>query len=284
MNRREFLAAGLGAASIPPFPSFFPSPFPSPFPSRLSRIGLELYSVRDAMKLDPEGTLAKVRAMGYDDVELLWSFNNFGRTAAEVKATLDKEGLKAPSAHIAPETLLKDWEKSVEQARLLGHEYLIVPSLPAETSTSIDAWRLWADRFNNAGAIASRYGVWLAFHNEPGHQRPLRGQIPYDVFVERTDPSVVRLQLDVGNMILGGGDPMRYLQKYKDRYHTFHLKDITPDRKSDTELGSGNVDLRKFLAAIPDIQRKPCFVEQEGQVDPMGAAAKNYLYLKALEF
>lgn len=277
MNRREFLSLTTSAALVPALPR-------PGAPARLERIGLELYSVRDAMKLDPEGTLTKVRAMGYDDVELLWSFDNFGRTAEQVKASLAKEGLKAPCAHIAPEILLKDWEKSLEQARFLGHEYLIVPSLPAETNRSIDAWRLWADRFNNAGATARRFGVWLAFHNEPSHQRPLGGQIPYDVFVRYTDPSVVLLQLDVGNMVMGGGDPMQYLQRYKDRYYSFHLKDITPDRKSDTELGSGAVDLKKILAAIPDLQHKPCFVEQEGQVDPMGAAAKNYLYLKALEF
>jgi sugar phosphate isomerase/epimerase len=267
----------MGLASFPTFR-------PSHFPSRLSRIGLELYSVRDAMKLDPEGTLAKIRAMGYDDVELLWSFDNFGRTPEQVNASLKNEGLRAPSAHIAPEILLKDWEKSVEQARFLGHEYLIVPSLPAETNRSLDAWRLWADRFNNAGATASRHGVWLAFHNEPSHQRPIAGKVPYDLFVEHTDPRVVRLQLDVGNMVMGGGDPLRYLQKYKDRYHSFHLKDITPDRKSDTDLGSGNVDLKKILAAIPGVANKSCYVEQEGQIDPMGAAARNYLYLKNLEF
>jgi sugar phosphate isomerase/epimerase len=277
MKRREFLKLSAAAAVVPAFPR-------PRAPARLERIGLELYSVRDAMKLDPEGTLAKVRAMGYDDVELLWSFNNFGRTAEQVRTTLKNEGLRAPAAHIAPETLLKDWEKSLEQARLLGHEYLIVPSLPADTNRSLDAWRRWADHFNNAGATASRYGVWLAFHNEPGHQRPIGGQIPYDLFIRQTEPSVVRLQLDVGNMVMGGGDPMQYLQRHSDRYHSFHLKDITADRKSDTELGTGTVDLKKILAAIPDVQRKPCFVEQEGQVDPMGAAAKNYLYLKGMEF
>src|SRR2546426_5247974 len=67
-------------------------------PRRLNRIGLELYSVRDAMGRDPDGTLAAVRAMGYTDVELLWSFGNFGRTTEQVRAALDHEGLHAPSA------------------------------------------------------------------------------------------------------------------------------------------------------------------------------------------
>ena len=80
---------------------------------RLGRIGLELYSVRDAMRKDPEKTLAAVRAMGYLDVELLWAFGNFGRTPRQVRDSLDHEGLKAPSAHVAPEILLTSWDKSL---------------------------------------------------------------------------------------------------------------------------------------------------------------------------
>ena len=278
MNRREFvqtLGATLAVAgnTRPPYTA-----------SRLSRIGLELYSIRDAMKADPEGTLAKVRLMGYDDVELLWSLNNFGRTPEQVRASLRNEGLSAPSAHIAPETLLTDWVKSLDTARMLGCRYLIVPSLPAETNRSMDAWLTWTEHFNNAGAQASKAGVWLAFHNEPGHQKPIDGKIPYDVFVERTDPSVVRLQLDVGNMVMGGGDPMRYLQKYRERYFSFHIKDIVADRKTDTELGKGIVDIKAFLGAIRDIDDKPCYVEQEGQEHPLDSAAQNYLYLKGLDF
>src|SRR5215475_4173693 len=150
--------------------------------SRLGRIGLELYSVRDAMKKDPEQTLAAVRAIGYSDVELLWSMGNFGRTPKQVRDSLDHEGLKAPSAHIAPEVLLTSWDKSLDDAKLLGHEYLIVPSLPEETNRSLDKWREWADHFNTAGAAARRAGIWLAFHNEPDHMKPIDGTLPYDVF------------------------------------------------------------------------------------------------------
>src|SRR5690242_7253066 len=82
--------------------------------AKLDRIGLELYAVRHAMAADPERTLAAIRAIGYTDVELLWSFKNFGRTTQQVRATLDREGLRAPSAHIAPEILLDPdgWKRS----------------------------------------------------------------------------------------------------------------------------------------------------------------------------
>ena len=280
MNRRDFVATlgatGLGAFALPRLGAP---------PNRLARIGLELYAVRAAMKADPERTLAAVRAMGYTDVELLWAHDNFGRSTEQVKDTLAKEGLRAPSAHIAPEILIQDdWEHSVDIAKQLGHSYLIVPSLPAETRRSLDAWRYWADIFNVAGTVAHREGIWLAFHNEPDHMPVMEGRVPYDLFLERLDPKVVRLQLDVGNMLLGGGDPKAYLTKYPDRYWSFHLKDVTPDRKKDTELGTGIFDFKSFLAAVPNIAAKPCYVEQEGPKDELAAAKTNFAYLSTLEF
>ncbi len=279
MKRRNFLQAiGTTAAGTLALPhQLFAM-------DRLDHIGLELYAVRAAMRADPERTLAAVRAIGYTDVELLWSFKNFGRTPQQVRATLDQEGLRASSAHMAPETILSDWERSLDTAKLLGHEYLVVPSLTADTQHSLDAWRLWADRFNAAGAVARKAGIWLAFHNEPDHQKLIDGKVPLDVFIERTDPSVVRLQLDVGNMTVGGGDPMQYLARYTDRFGTFHLKDVAADRTHDTELGTGIFDLKRFLAAVPQLASKPCFVEQEGPKDELASARLNYEYLRKLEF
>jgi sugar phosphate isomerase/epimerase len=252
--------------------------------AKLDRFGLELYAIRGAMKADPERTLAAVRAMGYSDVELLWSFKNFNRTPQQVRATLDKEGLRAPSCHMDPSTILTDWERSLDTAKLLGQDYLIVPDLGDAENKSLDVWKLWADRFNTAGATARKAGLWLAFHNEPNHMKPIDGVVPYDLFLERTDPSVVRQQLDVGNMLMGGGDPMTYLQRYKDRYWSFHLKDVVADRSSDTELGKGAFDFKRFLAAVPALASKTYYVEQEGPKDEMASAKMNADFLKALEF
>lgn len=279
MHRRHFVRTAAGALG-----ALASRPRQRLAAARLDRIGLELYSVRNAMRADPAGTLAAVHAIGYTDVELLWSFNNFGQTPEQVRATLARNHLRAPSAHIAPEILLHDWEKSVAAARYLGHQYLIVPSLPAETDHSLDAWRTWADRFNTAGATARTGGIWLAFHNEPGHMKPIDGTVPYDLFVGLLDPASVRLQLDVGNMLMGGGDPMAYLQRYRARYWSFHLKDVVADRSHDTELGQGVFDLGRFLAAVPDLARKPCYVEQEGPRDELASAGANWRYLRALRF
>ena len=279
MERRTFIQT-LGAAAAGG--ALAPAAWHSA--THLDRIGLELFAVRHTMASDPDRTLAAIRAIGYTDVELLWSFGNFGRTPAQVAAVLQREGLRAPSCHMSPDVIFVGWERSLETAKVLGHEYLIVPSFSPETSRSLDDWREWADHFNTAGAIARRAGVWLAFHNEANHMQPIDGMVPYDVFVERLDPSVVRLQLDVGNMLIGGGDPMRYYEKYSDRYWSFHLKDVVPDRSSDTDLGHGIFDFKRFLAAVPALNEKPCYVEQEGATDELAAARSNWQFLHGLEF
>lgn len=278
MNRRDFGRLSAAAALAPFLTSV------RRVPRKLKRVGLELYSVRGAMKRDPEGTLAGIRAIGYTDVELLWSFGNFGRTPAQVRDSLKASGLRAPSAHIDAGLLTGDWHQALADARLLGHQYLIVPGLPRATSSTLDGWRAWAERFNQAGAAARQAGVWLAFHNEPGHMQPLEGKVPYDVFIEALDPALVRLQLDLGNMVMGGGDPAVYLARYGDRYWSFHVKDVLPDRSRDTGLGKGIVPLGKLLASVRGLDDKPCFIEQEGLPDDLVAATADYAYLSRLDF
>ena len=280
MKRRAFIqtlgAAAAGAGGLQLHPRM-------KIAKRLDRIGLELYAVRHEMAKDPEKTLAAIRAIGYTDVELLWSFDNFHRTAAQVADSLKQTGLRAPSAHISPIILFVGWERSLATAKQLGHQYLIVPDFGGTTKT-LDDWREWADRFNSAGAVARKAGIWLAFHNEANHMKAIDGMIPYDVFVDRLDPSVVRLQLDTGNMLIGGGDPMQYLEKYRNRYWTFHLKDVVANRSSDTRLGQGIFDFKRFLAAVPDLDRKPCYVEDESPADELAAARSNCQYLQGLDF
>jgi sugar phosphate isomerase/epimerase len=279
MDRRLFLASAAAALA-----SRHLARDRAPTASQLDRIGIELYAVRKAMRESPERTLAALAAIGYTDVELLWSFQNFGQSIKEVKASLKATGLKAPSAHMTPETILTEWEQRCAEAKDLGMTYLTAPSLPAEANKSIDAVKLWATRFNNAGEVARRYGLWLALHNEPNHEKPIMGQKPMEVFLAETDPKLVRFQLDVGNMLMGGGDPMAFLQRYRERCWSFHLKNVVADGTRDTELAKGTFDLRAFLAAVPQLDKKPCFVEQEGSGDELVSARENFAYLRGLRW
>ncbi len=259
----------------------------APAPTRrVARIGLQLYSLRDAARADLTRTLGEIAAAGYQDVELLDSMQNFGMPPARLRQTLDSLHLRAPSTHISTEAL-GDLPRLLADAHTLGHEYVVVASLPLETGrATLDDYRRWADRLNAAGETVRGAGLWLGFHDEAENFAPIDGQIPYDVLVERTDPARVRLQLDTGNAALGGRDPLDYMRAHADRYWLFHLKDATRlGAEHDAELGKGIVDFRKILALAGPLDHKYVYVEQESYPGaPIDSARRDHAYLAALRY
>jgi len=267
MKRRDFLhtvgAAAAGGMLVRA---------PLGLTKKLDRIGLETYAVRHAMAQDPERTLAAIRTIGYTDVELLWSFNLFGRTPQQVAATLRTRGCARRRATCPPTR--SSWAGSAASKRRRSSD-ISTCSCPISKTGQTDAGRLagMGRSLQRGRRRRAEGGIWLGFHNEAYHQKPIDGQVPFDVFINRLDPSVTRLQLDVGNMLIGGGDPMQYLQKYPDRFWSFHLKDAVADRSRDTGLGKGIFDFKRFLAAVPMLEQKPAHVEQESASDAAGDLA-----------
>jgi sugar phosphate isomerase/epimerase len=177
-------------------------------------------------------------------------------------------------------------DRTLDEARTLGHEYVIVAGFPAERSRTLDDFRYWADRLNAAGAEARTRGVWIGFHNHAGDLAPRGGAVPYDLLLERTDPALVRHQLDTGNTAMAGVDPITYLQRFGARYWSFHIKDVPSlGARNDTELGQGVIDFRRLLAAIERIDEKHLFVEQETYPGaPVESVRRDFQYISALEF
>ena len=284
MHRRSFVRAMAATIVLPALGCATPRAATTGG-RRLKRVGVQLYSLRDAARVDLERTLGDIAAIGYKDVELLSSMNNFGMPPAQLRAVLDRLGLRAPSTHLDT-SALDNLDRQLDDAATLGHQYIIVASFPEEQSRTLDDWRRWADRFNEAGVVTQKRGIWLGFHNEPEHVRLIDGQIPYDIFVERTDPRVVRLQLDTGNMAMGGQDPLKYLDRYNSRYWAFHIKDAPAlGAKTDAELGKGVVDFRQLLAKIDRVDEKLLYVEQESYPgSPVDSIRRDYQYISSLEF
>jgi sugar phosphate isomerase/epimerase len=251
---------------------------------RLRRVGIQLYTLRDDARRDLERTLADIAAAGYKDVELLGGMNNFGMPPARVRAILDRNGLRAPSTHVGGSDL-DNLDRQFADAAILGHKYIILASIPSEHPT-LDDYRRWADRLNEAGRLARTHDLWIGFHDEPNDFPLIEGKVPYEVLVDRTDPSVVRLQLDTGNAAMGGRDPLEYMKKYGKRYWLFHIKDAPRlGSPTDTELGKGIVDFRRLLASIDDIDDKYLYVEQETYPGaPLDSARRDYAYISSLEF
>src|SRR5207244_12938713 len=222
------LAAGLGRARV--------GPLPRPA-GTLARIGLQLYTVRGALERDFEGTLDRVAAIGYREVEFA---GYYGKTAHDVWAALGKRGHAAPSAHVPFEARKGNWRGALEDARVIGHRYVVAPWLPPAERRSRDGYKRVARLFNRAGAVARELGLQFAYHNHDFEFARLGGRVPYDVLLAETDPKLVALELDLYWIRKGGGDPLAYFARYPGRFPTVHVKDMDKTRQPGmTDVGRG---------------------------------------------
>ena len=211
---------------------------------RVRLIGLQLYSVREECKRDMPGTIEAVAKMGYKGVEFAGYYDY---TAEQLRKMLDDNGLKCCGTHTAMPTLLGDeLEKTIEFDKTLGNKYLIAPGLPGKYRESHQAWLDTAKLFNEIAEKVKPHGMLTGYHNHSVEFQAMDGELPWDTFYGNTNKEVV-MQLDVGNAIGGGVDPLPYLYKYPDRAITVHIKEHS---KTDPNafVGEGDVNWKAFFA------------------------------------
>jgi sugar phosphate isomerase/epimerase len=284
ISRRGFLATvgALAAGAACRNAGSQPQVAQMPGRRRLDRIGIQLYTVRDAMRRDMPGTLAQIAQIGYREVEFA---GYFGRTPRDVRAMLDGNGLTSPSTHISLDLARQDrtFDDSIE----IGHRYLTVPSLPRASSSSADAYRRTAEELNQIGAKAKARGLRLAYHNHSQEFTPLDGAVPYDLLVGGTDPSLVFFQVDAYWMVRGGRDPREFVRAHPGRVPMLHLKDSSgpPDQRQ-VDVGAGTIDFAAILRQDASQRRSitSVFVEHDGPPDPMSFARNSFAYLSKLEY
>jgi sugar phosphate isomerase/epimerase len=247
---------------------------------KIASIGLQLYTVRAGLEADFDGTLARVAAIGYREVEFA---GYFGRTAQQVRASLRRTGLVAPSAHISLNAIGSGWEGVIENALAIGHSYLVVASL--DGVTDIDGYRRIAERFNHAGEVAKRAGVRLAYHNHDFEFAPLAGRLPYDVLLEATDPRYVCFEMDLYWITKGGQSPLRYFARWPGRIQMVHVKDAAPAPPHRiADVGAGMINWQRILASGTQAGVRHFFVEHDDAPDPFASIAASYAYLRDLRF
>lgn len=284
MKRRTFLTR-LGACTAGGLLARTDTVLSAQTQTRLGPLGIQLWAVRHELQQDFRRTLVRLAAIGYRNVELVSWFGHFGQSAAGLGAALRDAGLRATSTHISSGAVLLGWQRHLDDARALGVQYVVCNSFSTDEVTSLDDWRERADRFNQAGDIARQAGIWLAFHSEPDVFTSINGQIPYDVFIQRTDPDKVRMQLDTGNIMAAGRDPIEYLRQYPTRYWSFHLKDRgRPPSSTDVAVGDGIGRFKELLSLIPNLEQKEFFVEFEVEEAELDLAETSYQYLRSLNF
>ncbi|RFM30409.1 sugar phosphate isomerase/epimerase family protein [Deminuibacter soli] len=278
-SRRDFLrAAGFAAGALLPASKMLAAYKPS------RNFGLQLYSVRDDIAKDPKGVLKQIASYGYTQIE---SFEGkqgmfWGMQPKEFKQFTGDLGLTIISSHCDYKT---DFEKKAADAASIGMKYLICPYKGPQKS--IDDFKRCADEFNKAGAICKKNGIRFAYHNHDYSFKSVDGQIPQDVMIENTDPSLVDFEMDIYWVVTAGADPVAYMKKYNNRFRLCHVKDrqkgaTTPD--ASVIAGTGSIDFRTLLPQTKKYGMKYFIIEQEryDQGTPLECAKADAEYMKTL--
>jgi sugar phosphate isomerase/epimerase len=295
-SRRQFLTgsgqltlAALGSLALPRYASADPLG---------KRPGIQLYTINEAMRADPAGSLKRLRQIGFAEVESA----GFGSLSAkQFRGLLDDAGLVCPSAHLQfdPNNL----DPAFEDAHALGAKYAVSSIMRVlvngpkaandgiKTGMTLEEAKRTAELANRIGESAHRAGLQFTYHN---HNFEFvdqgGGAIGYDLLLKETDPKLVKFELDCGWMIFAGHDPVEYFKRYPHRYPMIHVKDFLPRATGDTdmrgaELGHGTVDYKPIFAAHAKAGLQHYFVEQEGpfaRMSPVEAAKVDYDYLRAI--
>jgi len=219
-------------------------------------IGLQLYSVRQDCARDLPGTLTAVAKMGYVGVEFAGYYN---RSAAELRKMLDDLGLNCCGTHTGLNTILGDeLPRTVEFNRTLGNKYLIVPGLPEERRNSPAAWRETARLMNEAADRVRPEGMYVGYHNHGVEFQPMEGQLPWDIFFTAAKPEVV-MQIDVGNALHGGGNPIPYVERYPGRALTVHVKEYSAKDEA-ALIGEGDVNWPQFFQLCETVGKTDWYI------------------------
>lgn len=286
MNRRNFIrstaAAALGGAYLLGADAAQARGLRNrmnPFATKLQRVGLQLYTVRNLMQSDVPGTLEKVAAIGYDDVEFAGYFDH---SPEEIKAMIDGLGLRAPSAHIGYDLLQNDLDNVLEAAHTIGHAYIICPWL-APPQRTMDAFKQHVALFNEVGAKCKAAGFQFAYHNHDFEFESVGDQVLYDFLLQETDPELVKMEMDLYWINYAGADPLAYFEKYPGRFALCHVKDMA-DGKQIASVGQGNIDFGDIFAHSEQAGLKHYIVEHDRPDDALKSIETSYKYLKDLEF
>lgn len=280
MSRRDFVRLGAAAAAAAGLERLAAAPLKMP-------IGLQLYSVHDLLPKDLDGTLAKVRAAGFTEVEVA---SYYDRSAADWRRAIDKARLRCVGALHPLEMFKAKLDELIEYGHVLGLDYLICLSAmrrdpQAKGPLTLDDWRWVAGEFNRIGEKVKAAGMTFGFHNGVDEFGTEGGVVFYDELLRLTDPKFVCFELDCGWMFAGGRNPVEYLTKTPERFPLLHIKDMVKGATGEmhaTIMGRGVMDYRPILRAATGM--KHYFVEQEVfDLDVMDSLELDAEYMKKLK-
>ena len=303
MNRRTFIETSIATAVVTAATA---NSTWAAAVHHIDRIGLQLYTVRELMKQDFDGTIAGVAKIGYKEVEFA---GYFGKTPKEVRATLDKNGLASPSAHHpmnAPPAehgkmpnLTDNLQEIIDGAHIIGQKFLVCPYLDAKSRTA-DGYKRLAESCNRVGEATRKAGIQFAYHNHSFEFEKVDGldTLPFDYLLSQTDRKNVKAEMDLCWITVGGQDPIAYFNKYPDRFPLVHVKDWSKEGSDPggnvgavghavtghiANVGSGSIDWKNIFSHSEKAGIQHYFVEND-EAKSLADPKASYDYLSKLTF
>lgn len=271
MSRRGFLHSGVAAMLAGTCSGMFAGC------SRSTRrpLGIQLYTLREAMAEDVPGVLGALATIGYREVEFAGYFDH---AAKAVRAMLDENGLSSPAAHIRYEAMQSDLDRTIEFAHTMGHEYLVIPYLQEEQRQTIDNYLQHAENFNVWGERCKSAGIRLAYHNHDFEFVPIDGRIPYDLLLQETDAELLAMEMDIYWISKAGAAPLEYFAQHPGRFPLWHIKDMSADGAI-VDVGDGEIDFPTLFAEAELAGLRHGFVEHDRPDDAFSSAERSFQFL-----
>ncbi|MFA9391355.1 MAG: sugar phosphate isomerase/epimerase family protein [Prolixibacteraceae bacterium] len=241
-------------------------------------VGLQLYTVRDAMAADLSGTLQKLSDLGYKNLEMANYSNGlfYGYAPLEFKKMVNDLGMDLISSHAGVESTgitIENAQKMADAHAEVGVKYCVQPWVN-EQDRNIETYKRMIADWNKVGEIMQGVGIQFGYHNHNFEFATIDGIVPYyDLYMTELDPKLVTMELDLFWATKAGQDPVEMFEKYPGRFKLLHLKDMTLDNapyydviKDDiTSVGSGLIDFKRILAAKKTAGVEYTFVEDDNQ-------------------
>ena len=281
-SRRTFVKhASLFLAAAAVAPSFA-------FNRANTKIGLQLYTLRDLMPKDAAGTIAKVAEAGYKEVET-YGFSNgkfFGYTPADFKKLLADNGLTAPSGHYGMSNFDNNGNNdqlkaSMDAANGAGSSYFTIAS--AYAGEGEEGFKKLAQDFNKVAELAKAQGLKFAYHNHNSEFKTVGNTTGYEVLLNETDKNLVDFEMDIYWVVRAGKDPLTLIKEHPGRFKMWHVKDMSKaDAGKNTEVGSGSIDFKSIFEKAKQSGMKHFFVEHENNYNPdfIGSINTSCNYIK----
>jgi sugar phosphate isomerase/epimerase len=281
-TRRNFLGLSAAALAMPSL-AFARGAVP---------LGLQLYTVRADLAKDFDGTIKTLRGYGIRDVQA--NLTQSGKTSADQKKLYDSLGIRWKSIHAGGDALKSGLDATIAEAKGVGITNITCsfPLFPDRAAMmagpTVDDWKHNADAFNKIGEACRKADLSFAFHNHNVEFRKIGDVVPYDLLIQQTDPALVQFEMDIGWVVAGGADPVAYLNKYPDRYHSLHIKDLKDQgipnnnmKMISAIIGKGIINWDHVLAAAKKTRVERAFLEIEEPYDPspLEMVRQSYDYL-----